>query len=273
MTIENPLGGETSYPETYSPEVLYPIPRWPARSLLDIDKKIRMYGLDHWQAYELSWLTSKGKPEVAIAEFFVNCESENIVESKSLKLYLNSFNQERFDTVEKVIDVICRDLSQVTKSEVKVLVTPLRRTIRQTENAPSGVCIDQADIEIIDIVPNDQLLSCNGALVFDEELYSDLFKSNCPVTGQPDWASVSIQYTGLQIPKESLLRYLCSFRSHQGYHEECAERIYRDIMIHCKPTELLVGMNYLRRGGIDINVYRSTQLLGSDIVSARLIRQ
>jgi len=273
MSIENPLGGETSYPEKYSPDVLYPIPRWPARSLMDIDKKIRMYGLDHWQAYELSWLTAKGKPQVAIAEFFVNSESTNIVESKSLKLYLNSFNQERFETMEKVVEVIQGDLSRVTKSEVKVLATALKRTVRQVENTLPGVCIDQADIEILDSSPNDELLNCNEELVFDEELYSDLFKSNCPVTGQPDWASVSIQYTGMQISKESLLRYLCSFRSHQGYHEECAERIYRDIMVRCEPTELFVGMNYLRRGGIDINVYRSTQLLGSDIISARLIRQ
>lgn len=273
MTIENPLGGETSYPEKYSPDVLYPIPRWPARSLLDIDKKIRMYGLDHWQAYELSWLTSKGKPQVAIGEFFFNCESENIVESKSLKLYLNSFNQERFESIEKVTDVIRDDLSRVSNSEVKVLVTPLTRTVRQVETALPGACVDQADIEISDCHPNEELLSCNEELVFDEELNSDLFKSNCPVTGQPDWASVSIQYTGMQIEKDSLLRYLCSFRSHQGYHEECAERIYRDIMIRCNPSELFVGMNYLRRGGIDINVYRSTQLLGSDAVSSRLIRQ
>lgn len=273
MTTENPLGDETSYPTKYSPGSLYPIPRWPARSLLDIDKKIRMYGLDHWQAFEFSWLTQKGKPQVAIAEFFINSESENIVESKSLKLYLNSFNQERFDSIDKVIDVIRNDLSKLTKSEIKAIATPLARTIRTVETSLPGVCIDSLDIEVLETSPNELLLECNDDLVFDEELYSDLFKSNCPVTGQPDWASVSIRYTGLQITKESLLRYLCSYRSHQGYHEECAERIYRDIMMRCKPTELFVGMNYLRRGGIDINVYRSTQLLRSDSINPRLIRQ
>lgn len=273
MAIDNPLGSDTSYPERYSPDVLYPIPRWPARSLLDIDKKIQMYGLDHWQAFELSWLTSKGKPEVAIAELFFNCESENIIESKSLKLYLNSFNQEKIESTDRVIELITADLSKVSNSEVKVVITPLRKSMRQTANALPGKCIDSLDIEITEWLPNDQLLNCGSELVFDEELYSDLFKSNCPVTGQPDWASVSIKYTGMQIDPESLLRYLCSFRSHQGYHEECAERIYRDIMVRCRPSELFVGMNYLRRGGIDINVYRSTRLLGSEAINERLIRQ
>lgn len=273
MAIDNPLGSNTTYPDSYNPGVLYPIPRWPARSLLDIDKKIQMYGLDHWQAFELSWLNFKAKPEVAIAEIFFNCESENIIESKSLKLYLNSFNQERIESPAKVIEMISADLSKVSNSEVKVVITPLRKSIRQTSNVLPGKCIDELDVEITEVTPNDQLLSCGSELVFDDELYSDLFKSNCPVTGQPDWASVSIQYTGMQINPESLLKYLCSFRSHQGYHEECAERIYRDIMVRCKPNELFVGMNYLRRGGIDINVYRSTRLLGSDEVNERLIRQ
>ncbi|MFK7862888.1 MAG: NADPH-dependent 7-cyano-7-deazaguanine reductase QueF [Pseudohongiellaceae bacterium] len=273
MAIDNPLGSEASYPTSYNPDLLYPIPRWPARSLLDIDKKIQMYGLDHWQAFELSWLNLKGKPQVAIAELFFNCESENIVESKSLKLYLNSFNQERIESIEKVVQTIQKDLSLLTKSEVKVIAAPLGRSSRHTTERLPGSCIDSLDVEITDTTPNEQLLICTEELVFDGRVYSDLFKSNCPVTGQPDWASVSIQYTGMEINNESLLRYLCSFRSHQGYHEECAERIYRDIMVRCQPSELLVAMNYLRRGGIDINVYRSTTILGSDSVNQRLIRQ
>lgn len=273
MANKNPLGSDTQYPDKYSPALLFPIPRWPARSLLDIDKKIQMYGLDHWQAYEVSWLNSKGKPQIGIGEFFFNCESENIIESKSLKLYLNSFNQERIDSIEKVIDMIRQDFSKVSQSEVKVVILPLRQTLRKTETALAGISLDALDIEIVDTEPNEGLLHCTDELVFDEQLHSDYFKSNCPVTGQPDWASVSIQYTGMQISKEGLLAYLCSYRSHQGYHEECAERIYRDIMVQCKPTELFVGMNYLRRGGIDINVYRSTRLLGSEDINPRLIRQ
>lgn len=274
MAIQNnPLGNNTDYPDKYSPDVLYPIPRWPARSLLDIDKKIQMYGLDHWQAFELSWLNLKGKPQVAIAELFFNSESENIVESKSLKLYLNSFNQEKIESIEKVTELIRTDLSKLSNSEVKVIATPLRRALRQTANTLPGLCIDNIDISVAEIEPNYQLLRIGQELVFDEQVYSDLFKSNCPVTGQPDWASVSIQYTGMEIMPESLLSYLCSYRSHQGYHEECAERIYRDIMMRCQPSELFVGMNYLRRGGIDINVYRSTRLLGSDCINQRLIRQ
>jgi 7-cyano-7-deazaguanine reductase len=269
----NPLGDETTYPAKYAPEVLYPIPRWPARSLLEIDKNIQMYGLDHWQAYEMAWLNPKGVPQVAIGEFFFNAESENIVESKSLKLYLNSLNSECYDSVEAVVSLVTADLSAVSRSEVKVRLTPLNRCENKLKVDLPGVCIDGEDVTIELTQPDSALLTSGSDLVFDEELYSNSFKSNCPVTGQPDWASFYVQYTGMQIDKASLLRYLCSFREHQGYHEECAERIYRDIMLRCEPSELLVSMNYLRRGGIDINVYRSTRLLGSDCINPRLIRQ
>ncbi len=232
-----------------------------------------MYGLDHWQAYEMSWLNRKGKPQFAIGEFFFNAESENIVESKSLKLYLNSLNNESFDSVDSIAKVVTQDLSQVSRSEVKVRLTPLQRCENKLRVDLPGICIDQEDIDINQTEPECNLLAQGDELVFDEELFSHSFKSNCPVTGQPDWASFYIQYTGMQIDKASLLKYLCSYRDHQGYHEECAERIYRDIMLTCAPSELFVSMNYLRRGGIDINVYRSTRLLGSDCINPRLIRQ
>lgn len=269
----NPLGDQTSYPANYAPDVLYPIPRWPARSLLEIDKNIQMYGLDHWRAYEMSWLNSKGKPQFAIGEFFFNAESENIVESKSLKLYLNSLNNESYESLDSVNQLVTADLSRVSRSEVKVRITPLNRCENNLKVDLPGRSIDEEDVVIELTEPDSSLLEKGAELVFDEELYSHSFKSNCPVTGQPDWASFYVQYTGLQIDKASLLRYLCSYRNHQGYHEECAERIYRDIMLRCQPSELLVAMNYLRRGGIEINVYRATRLLGSDCINPRLIRQ
>jgi 7-cyano-7-deazaguanine reductase len=269
----NPLGDQTSYPTKYSPDVLYPIPRWPARSLLEIDKKIQMYGLDHWQAYEMSWLDPKGKPQFAIGEFFFNAESENIVESKSLKLYLNSLNNEKYESIDSVSDIVTADLSAASRSEVKVRLTLISRSTNNLKTELPGICVDHEDVSIEQTEPDRDLLKINSELVFDEELNSHSFKSNCPVTGQPDWASFYVQYTGMQIDKASLLRYLCSYRDHQGYHEECAERIYRDIMLKSAPSELFVAMNYLRRGGIDINVYRSTRLLGSDCINPRLIRQ
>jgi|TARA_B110000879_G_scaffold121907_1_gene161418 7-cyano-7-deazaguanine reductase len=270
---DNPLGSHTEHPKKYQPDVLYPIPRWASRSLLDIDKKIRMFGLDHWQAYELSWLNSSGKPQVAIGEFYFNCESENIVESKSLKLYLNSLNQERYKNTETMRSVIEQDLSSVSHSEVKVTIHSLDETHNESIGARAGRCIDHIDVELIAQQPDSELLNVVDADADDEVLYSDLFRSNCPVTGQPDWASIEIRYTGMKISESSLLKYLISFREHQSYHEDCAERIFRDIMLKCRPSELRVGMNFLRRGGLDINVYRSTAPVTSDSVNSRLIRQ
>ncbi len=270
---ENPLGSQTQHPKQYQPDVLYPIPRWASRSLLDIDKKILMYGLDHWQAYELSWLNASGKPQVAIGEFYFNSDSENIVESKSLKLYLNSLNQERYASMDTVRALIEQDLSKVSRSEVKVVLSALDEVDDDVLAARAGRCIDYVDVEIAVKQPDLKLLRIADVDVDDEVLYSDLFRSNCPVTGQPDWASIELRYTGKRIVEASLLQYLISFREHLGYHEECAERIFRDIMVRCQPDELRIGMNFLRRGGLDINVYRSTAPVTSDSVNARLVRQ
>ncbi|MCG8415466.1 MAG: NADPH-dependent 7-cyano-7-deazaguanine reductase QueF [Pseudomonadales bacterium] len=270
---DNPLGESIPSPSKYDPGILYPIPRWPARSLLDIDKKIPMHGFDHWHAYELSWLNQKGKPLVAVAEFFFNADSENIVESKSLKLYLNSFNQEKFEDSQKVSSIISNDLSALSKSEVKVVVSGAEDPQFGTHSLGQSKSIDSHDVEMTDYEVNAELLTTTDELVFDEDVVTMLFRSNCPVTGAPDWASVQIVYTGQKVDERALLKYLCSYRQHQAYHEECAERIYRDLMVQCQPQELRVGMNFLRRGGLDINVYRSSAPINSDQAAARYIRQ
>ncbi|CAN0493946.1 MAG: NADPH-dependent 7-cyano-7-deazaguanine reductase QueF [Pseudohongiellaceae bacterium] len=269
----NPLGENVPSPSKYDPGILYPIPRWPARSLLDIDKKLPMHGLDHWHAYELSWLDTRGKPQVAIGEFFFNASSENIVESKSLKLYLNSLNQERFESREALAGIISNDLSALSKSRVTVEVIGLGQGEGGSVALRKGKSLDALDVEITAFQPDESLLKTRSEPAFDERVYSDLFKSNCPVTGAPDWASVEIEYSGMLIDEASLLAYLCSYREHQGYHEECAERIFRDLSQICQPSELTLSMNYLRRGGLDINVYRSTQPVPSERVKRRLLRQ
>ncbi len=270
---DNPLGQQIPTPSKYDPSLLYPIPRWAARSLLDIDKKVRMYGIDHWHAWEVSWLDEKGKPQVAIAELFFNAESENLIESKSLKLYLQSLNQEQLSDAERVQELIQKDLSVVSKSEIKVLLHPLDARLGSASGSRAGKSLDGQAIEIRDYLPQPELLRCTDGIVFDEILYSDLFRSNCPLTGAPDWASFSMQYTGPEIDEAGLLAYICSFRQHQAYHEDCAEHMYRDIMLRCQPTELTVALNFLRRGGLDINVYRSSVPLASSDVHGRMVRQ
>ncbi|PCJ28408.1 MAG: NADPH-dependent 7-cyano-7-deazaguanine reductase QueF [SAR86 cluster bacterium] len=270
---KNPLGEDSPNPNKYSPDILYPIARWATRSLLDIDKKILMFGIDHWQAYEISWLDSNGKPRVGIGEFFFNSDSENIVESKSLKLYLNSLNQERFETSDKFKAVLEKDLSALSRSEVMIEIYGLDEVENYPRQHRAGKSIDELSIGEYSSSADAELLTTDELVVDDEQLYSDLFRSNCPVTGQPDWASIEIRYTGKKIDEASLLTYLISYRGHQGYHEECAERIFRDITVQCQPTELRVAMNFLRRGGLDINVYRSTVPVTSDSVNYRQIRQ
>ncbi len=270
---ENLLGSQAENPQQYQPDILYPIPRRANRYLLDIDKKILLYGVDHWRAYELSWLNNKGKPQVAVAEFFFNAESENIVESKSLKLYLNSLNQERYESVETVRQLLAKDLSSISLSEVKVDIHFLGELQGWWPQLRAGRSIDNLDIECESQQTDPELLSTEPIQVDDGQLYSDLFKSNCPVTGQPDWGSFELRYTGKKINEPGLLRYLLTYRWQQAYHEACAERIFRDILLACQPSALRIGMNFLRRGGLDINVYRSTAPVGHDSVNKRLIRQ
>lgn len=270
---KNPLGQTTEYPRHYDPELLYAIPRWASRSLLDIDKKVELHGFDIWRAYEVSWLDRKGKPEVAMGEFYFDARSENLVESKSLKLYLNSLNNEVFGSSEAFAERVAADLQETTRSEVKVVVRQLGESPLSQIQIPPGKCIDSATVGVLELQPDAELLRTTGSNTERSALYSNLFRSNCPITGQPDWATVMVQYSGPTIEEASLLTYLCSFRQHAGYHEECAEMIYRDLMFKCAPETLVVGMNFNRRGGLDINPYRSNRPISPDRMNYRFVRQ
>ncbi len=252
MENQSPLGKTTSYRTEYSPELLFPILRSENRQELGI-KKIPFHGVDIWNAYELSWLNEKGKPQIAIGEFWIPATSPYLIESKSLKLYFNSFNQTRFSSLQEVCETIAKDLSVASQSQVTVNLNP---HIQHGE--PKGICIDGLDIETdcYDVEPS--LLKA-GEEIVTETLYSELLKSNCLVTGQPDWATLSINYTGHQLDHEALLKYIVSYRNHQGFHEHCVESIFVHLLKVCKPKSLTVYARYTRRGGLDINPFRSTE--------------
>lgn len=250
---ETPLGRDVAYPADYDPGLLFPISRHPARDALGIGAAPPFAGHDRWHAYELSWLDARGKPCVATATFVVPCGSPNLIESKSLKLYLNSLNAHRIGDTDAVRALIARDLSQAAGARVAVAfgLPPLQ------ENDDTDF-IDALDLDITDYgPPNPGHLGTEGEAA-DETLVSHLLKSNCPVTGQPDWASVRIAYRGPRIARAGLLRYLVSFREHAGFHEQCVERIFMDLRARCGPQTLSVEARYTRRGGLDINPWRAT---------------
>lgn len=250
------LGKATEYKETYSPELLQAVPRSLNRQELSLNDALPFHGCDRWNGYELSWLNHKGKPQVAILKCEVPVTSPHLVESKSFKLYLNSFNQSSFSSFENVTHTLVKDLSQCAGSAVKVeLFTPSEFTQLHL-GAFDGTCIDDLDIEVNHYQLTPSVLTTENSQV-EECLYSDLLKSNCLITNQPDWASVLIRYQGSRINHESLLRYLISFRQHNEFHEQCVERIFCDIMQYCRPTKLTVYARYTRRGGLDINPFRS----------------
>ena len=285
----NPLGETLASPAAYAPEILFPIPRAPAREAIGFPPQLAMFGFDHWQAFELSWLDSSGKPSVAVAELFFDCRSPAIVESKSLKLYLNSFNHERMASTELLASTIKADLEQASGNVVNVLVHSLgeyralmaknfaprlqdNRTVVALDRLPIIDNVAPLDASVIEFIRLDKALNAFPAIK-ETRYTSDLFRSNCPVTNQPDWASLEIKVTGIEIEGASLLSYLCSFREHQGYHEECAERIFVALSNHCRPDSLQVSMNYLRRGGLDINVYRASEAITHADRLARDVRQ
>lgn len=258
----NPLGRQIDYVSVYSPQLLFPIPRAESRALLGIGSALPFYGVDIWTGYELSWLDSVGKPIVAIAEFSIPCESEFIVESKSFKLYLNSLNQTRFNSFADVKALITKDLTGAVGMDVSVTLVPLGASSRLAKHLEGivqveGEVLDDLMVSVDVYHPAPELLSTEPELV-DECLVSHLLKTNCPVTGQPDWASLVIRYKGNKIQRDNLLRYIISFREHQDFHEHCVERIFSDIARVCKPEELVVYARYTRRGGLDINPFRSS---------------
>ncbi|UXI01824.1 NADPH-dependent 7-cyano-7-deazaguanine reductase QueF [Photobacterium sp. TY1-4] len=252
------LGQQTEYKDQYDASLLQPVPRSLNRDDLDLGESLPFTGYDIWTLYELSWLNSKGLPQVAIGEVRLPASSPNLIESKSFKLYLNSFNQTRFDSWQHIADTLQQDLSACAGAEVDVTIQPLEDFDDQPIVNFSGECIDNQDIEITsyDFDPAYLENAAEGDVV-TEELHSHLLKSNCLITSQPDWGSVRISYTGKQINREKLLRYLISFRNHNEFHEQCVERIFTDLMKYCQPELLTVYARYTRRGGLDINPYRT----------------
>lgn len=268
--IQNsPLGQDTAYVNSYDPSLLYPIERdlnWKEQGVER--NELPFKGVDIWNAYELSWLNQRGKPEVRLAEFKVSADSENIIESKSFKLYLNSLNLSRFDSDAEVKAVLQKDLSNAAGGKVEI-------RLYHPDQAPefgqfTGFCIDNQDVDIEHYTPEPALLGV-GVDQVEEVLYSHLLKSNCPVTGQPDWATLGISYAGTEIDREGLLKYIISYREHGDFHEQCVEQIFMHIWQHCQPDSLSVYARYVRRGGLDINPFRSSDM--DDIDNLRLSRQ
>ncbi|NVD06109.1 NADPH-dependent 7-cyano-7-deazaguanine reductase QueF [Vibrio sp. JPW-9-11-11] len=252
------LGQKTEYANQYDPSLLQPVPRSLNRDDLELGDVLPFSGCDIWTLYELSWLNEKGLPQVAIGEVSIPATSTNLIESKSFKLYLNSFNQTRFASWEHVEQTLIQDLSACAGENVNVTLRSVEDYTDTVIVTMDGECIDHQDIEITDYDFDRRLLSgaAKGKLV-TESLHSHLLKSNCLITNQPDWGSVEIHYTGHQIDREALLRYLVSFREHNEFHEQCVERIFTDLMAFCQPQSLTVYARYTRRGGLDINPYRS----------------
>ncbi len=255
----SPLGKETIYASRYDPKLLFPIARADKRSEIDVAEPLPFHGVDIWNAYELSWLDLRGKPQVALAEIRVSAVSPHILESKSLKLYLNGFAQERIVDADTLSSTIMHDLSAAAGAVVSVTLSEANAAALPVGQL-NGVLLDDQDIDVDQYGPPDTdfLMTDSTAQPIAETLVSHLLRSNCPVTGQPDWGSVQIAYRGAPIDHAGLLRYLISFRTHNDFHEQCVERIFVDLMACCAPQQLSVYARYTRRGGLDINPFRSS---------------
>ncbi|OGT45924.1 MAG: NADPH-dependent 7-cyano-7-deazaguanine reductase QueF [Gammaproteobacteria bacterium RIFCSPHIGHO2_12_FULL_41_20] len=269
--LHSPLGKKNEYISHYQPDLLFPIERQAQRQQLGITANaLPFQGNDVWNAYELSWLNTQGKPMIAMAEFIFPCTSSHLIESKSFKLYLNSFNNTQFDSMEAVQAILVRDLTKATGTAVFVQIQTLANVCMELQRSFSGICLDELAVTCDTYSVTPAYLQTENQLV-TESLYSDLLKSNCPVTGQPDWASVQIAYTGKQIQHAGLLKYIVSYRNHQEFHEQCVETIFCDIQRYCQPEKLCVFARYMRRGGLDINPYRANYPV--KLVNQRLWRQ
>lgn len=255
------LGKSTQYPTHYDPSLLFPISRSENRKKLGYKEgqTLPFVGVDIWNAFELSWLNQKGKPQIALAEFQIPADSPNMIESKSFKLYLNSLNNERFKDEQELKERLIIDLSAVADSKVNIIINPTEMVAKNGMQELGGILLDRLDIEIDPNLPADPtLLGVNESFGPVEQCFvSHLVKSNCPVTGQPDWASIQIRYQGRPILEEGLLRYLIGFRQLGEFHEHCVETIFTDIKRQCKPDKLSVYARYTRRGGLDINPFRT----------------
>ncbi|MDV7212886.1 NADPH-dependent 7-cyano-7-deazaguanine reductase QueF [Azotobacter beijerinckii] len=269
----SPLGKSSEYLDTYTPSLLFPIPRAPKWAELGLTAASLPYrGVDVWNCYELSWLLPSGKPVVAIGEFAIPADSPNIVESKSFKLYLNSLNQTVFADRETPRQTLAADLSAAAGAPVAVRLRSLAEVQEEGIAALPGQCIDELEVAIARYgQPSPALLRCDPNRRVEAVLHSHLLKSNCPVTGQPDWGSVVVDYRGPALDPASLLAYLVSFRQHADFHEQCVERIFLDLLHLLEPERLTVYARYVRRGGLDINPWRSTEALVPD--NRRLARQ
>ncbi len=273
------LGKSSRYIDQYDASLLFPIARASKRAELGLTGALPFLGADMWSAYELSWLNLRGKPQVALAHFTLPCETPNIIESKSFKLYLNSFNNTRFANVDAVKASLRADLSQAAWRDLSAPSSPSAPALkpapvssaigvtillpelfdRQPIYELDGLSLDRLDIECSHYTPTPELLRVvPDETPVSEVLVSNLLKSNCPVTGQPDWGSVQISYSGAPIDQQGLLQYLVSYRNHNEFHEQCVERIFMDIWLRCRPTRLAVYARYTRRGGLDINPFRTS---------------
>jgi len=269
----SPLGKSSEYISTYTPSLLFPIPRTAKWAELGLTADTLPYqGVDFWNCYELSWLLPSGKPVVAIGEFCIPAESPNIIESKSFKLYLNSLNQTPFASQAEVVTVLEKDLSAAAGKPVGVRIRSLKDIEAEGIVPVPGVCVDDLDVTVNSYDrPQPELLHCDESRMVEEALHSHLLKSNCPVTSQPDWGSVAVEYRGAALDHASFLAYIVSFRQHSDFHEQCVERIFMDLQRLLKPEKLTVYARYVRRGGLDINPYRSTEKL--TLENGRLARQ
>ncbi|MBW6512395.1 MAG: NADPH-dependent 7-cyano-7-deazaguanine reductase QueF [Desulfuromonadaceae bacterium] len=267
------LGKKTTYTDQYDPALLYPIPRYHKRHELGLTDNLPFDGVDIWNAYELSWLSPSGKPVVAMGEFRVPCTSPKLIESKSLKLYLNSLNQSCFADFATVGRTLADDLSTVVEAPVEVKLFTVNEQTDHFTNQLPGDCIDDLDITVDNYELNPSLLSeaANHDAIITKTLHSHLLRSNCLITSQPDWGSIVVRYHGPRIDPEALLRYLISFRRHNEFHEQCIERIFCDLLHYCHPEQLTVYARYTRRGGLDINPFRSN--FETTVANLRLPRQ
>jgi len=270
----SPLGKQSAYQTQYDPSLLFPIARQGKRDELGISGTLPFFGVDIWNAYEISWLNLRGKPQVAIASITVPADSANIIESKSFKLYLNSFNQTKLANVDALLELLRADLSAGFGAPVQIKLITQEAFGNAKIIEMDGILLDRLDIEIDQYTPDPtQLAADQQQPPVEEVLISHLLKSNCLVTGQPDWGSVQIHYVGAQINQENLLRYLIGFREHNEFHEQCVERIFIDVMRQCKPQKLSVYARYTRRGGLDINPWRSNFTTGKPPSNIRNARQ